>query len=224
MDSRNERNIDDKTVAAMQACVVHARALLDSARAVRASGHPNIAYHLATLALEEIGRRRLIAVQSLASGRPDPPAWPGKHTQDHIKKLFWCFFSTALSEEPVSARALEHLSGTATMIHENRLAGLYVEHGDDGLGVPDLAISPEQCDALFNLAQVHVEIAESEKLRENLPPEEIELQTWFLKTTEDVEKRRMIFSAHSLGKLAELKDARAWAQWIRAEFENADAV
>ena len=34
----------------------HARDLIEAASAVFAAGKPNIAYHLATLALEEIGR------------------------------------------------------------------------------------------------------------------------------------------------------------------------
>jgi len=57
MSSTGERQIDEKTIAAMKACIDHARALLDSARAVQAANHPNVAYHLAALALEEIGRQ-----------------------------------------------------------------------------------------------------------------------------------------------------------------------
>ena len=60
MGADESARIDDKTIAAMQACIDHARALLESARAVQAAKHPDIAYHLATLALEEIGRRELI--------------------------------------------------------------------------------------------------------------------------------------------------------------------
>jgi AbiV family abortive infection protein len=82
----------DNRAAAMQACVEHAKALLKSARAVIASGHPNIAFHLAVLALEELGRRELIGVQSIIDTRSVPPGWAQKHTQDHVKKLFWCFF------------------------------------------------------------------------------------------------------------------------------------
>src|SRR5881392_1408529 len=107
MSSDGKRQIDDKTVAAMKACVDHARALLDSARAVQAANHPNVAYHLAALALEEIGRRVLIGVQSLAVRRPDPPAWTAKHTQDHIKKLFWCFFGGAFANQRLTRKALE---------------------------------------------------------------------------------------------------------------------
>jgi AbiV len=68
-DSRSNK------MAAMQACVDHARALLESARAVQRTGHPNIAYHLAVLTLEELGRRELIAVQMISETRPVPPAW-----------------------------------------------------------------------------------------------------------------------------------------------------
>jgi AbiV family abortive infection protein len=59
----------------MEACVVHARALWQSAQAVQSAGHPNVAYHLAALCLEEIGRRALIGVQSIAQKATVPPAW-----------------------------------------------------------------------------------------------------------------------------------------------------
>ena len=36
---------DEKLIAALSACVVHARDLLESAKLVQASGRPNIAYH-----------------------------------------------------------------------------------------------------------------------------------------------------------------------------------
>jgi hypothetical protein len=83
--------LHENTIAAQQACIDHARDLLSSARAVQAVGHHNIAYHLA-LALEELGRRELIGVESISRLAMIPPAWPAKHTQDHVKKLFWCFF------------------------------------------------------------------------------------------------------------------------------------
>jgi AbiV family abortive infection protein len=215
--------IDGKTVAAMQACVVHARALLESALAVEAANHPNIAYHLATLSLEELGRRELIGVQSITTKRPEVPAWPEKHTQDHIKKLFWSFFGMAFAYERLTGKTFEELTSLARVIHANRLAGLYVDQQEDGLGVPAEAITPEECRKLIELASARLEIAESLKPREEIPPEELELQTWFLNTTEDREKRRMVFSGGSMAKLAELKDAKAWGQWLKAEFDQADS-
>jgi AbiV family abortive infection protein len=184
MSKPGGRKIDNKTVAAMGACIDHARDLLSSARAVQAVGHANVAYHLATLALEEIGRRELLGVQSLASQRPLPPAWPEKHTQDHVKKLFWCFFGGGFIYQRVTRESLEDMSAMARTIHDTRLAGLYVEAGEDGLGIPRDAIKPEETATLIELALARLGMAESEKLREHIPDEEIELQTWFLKITE----------------------------------------
>ena len=48
-----------RDIEAMGACVKHACDLLDSARAVFDIKHPNIAFHLALLSLEELGRRKL---------------------------------------------------------------------------------------------------------------------------------------------------------------------
>ncbi len=223
MATNGERRIDDNTIAAMKACIDHAHALLDSARAVQAANHPNVAYHLAALALEEIGRRELIAVQCLASKRPDGPAWPAKHTQDHIKKLFWCFFGGIFGYQPLTGQALEELTGMATSIHSTRLAGLYVQNDEDGLTIPEEAITAEQCSKLIELAAMRLGMAEAQKLRDQIPEKEVDLQSWFLRSTEDPEKRRMIFSGGSMAKLAELHSSTAWVTWLRQQFDNADA-
>lgn len=68
-----------RDLAAMNACVQHAKALLDSARVVHSAGHPNIAFHLAVLALEELGRRELIGLQRIAEERAY--AVPTQHTK-----------------------------------------------------------------------------------------------------------------------------------------------
>src|SRR5581483_8001216 len=218
------RQIDEKKIQAMQACVDHGRALLESARAVRTAGHHNIAYHLATLVLEEIGRRELIAVQSLASKQPVAPAWPERHSQDHIKKLFWCFFGGSFVHEEVSGKRLEEFSALAETIHMTRLAGLYVDLGEDGLSIPQEAITPEECDRLIDLATARLGMVESEKPRTHVTDEEVELQRWFLAAAEDAEKTRLIFSKASMFKLGELKDAKAWALWLKNEFDTADAA
>jgi hypothetical protein len=103
------------------------------------------------------------------------------------------------------------------------LAGLYVEAAEDGLGIPREAIALEETSILMDLAGARLGMAESEKLREHIPEEQVELQTWFLKITEDPEKRRMIVSSGSLSKLAELKDGPAWGLWLKSQFDEADA-
>jgi AbiV family abortive infection protein len=217
-------SIPDKgIIAAMDACVAHARDLLTSARAVHVAGHPNIAYHLVTLALEEIGRRELIGVQSIASQAKVPPAWPSKHTQDHVKKLFWCFFGGGFFSDQLTAKSFEQMTGLAQRIHETRLLGLYVDLSENGLSVPGGSISNEESNQLIELATARLGMAESQKYPEHIPPEWIEQQAWFLKATDDPEKRRQIMSSTSLAKLAELKDVRAWFRWLKDQFDTAEA-
>jgi AbiV family abortive infection protein len=89
-------------IAAMTECVKHARALLESAPAVQFAGHSNIAYHLALLALEELGRRELLGIQSIANKSVVPPTWTQKHARVHTKKLFWCFCGANFISGPFS--------------------------------------------------------------------------------------------------------------------------
>ena len=207
----------------MQACIEHARALLESARAVQEAGHPNIAYHLAVLTLEELGRRELIGLQTVTNTRPVPPGWVQKHTQDHIKKLFWCFFGGSFFADRLTKDRLESLENFAERVHAKRLAGLYVDQDGDSLSIPAEAINAEESSRLIELAAARFEMSSSESLREHIPQEELETQTWFLAATDDREKQRAILSAASLQKLAELKDAKAWVLWLKQEFDRAEA-
>jgi AbiV family abortive infection protein len=103
--------VDAELIAAMEACVAHARDLLHSAQAVLAADHPNIAYHLAALSLEEIGRHALLGVQTISESATVPPAWPKKHEQDHVKKLFWCFLGGGFFSEEITQTRLKDMFG-----------------------------------------------------------------------------------------------------------------
>jgi AbiV family abortive infection protein len=218
----SSHSLDPKKQEAMQACIDHGRALLNSARAVQASGHPNIAYHLATLTLEELGRRELIAVQTIASTREIQPAWMQKHTQDHIKKLFWCFFGGAFLSEKWTRERLEGMEGLAQRIHTKRVGGLYVDTGDDGLTIPAETITAEEAESLIEFAAARLSLAEAATPRDDISQEDADLQTWFLTAAEDAETQRYVLSGSSLAKLAELGDARAWVLWLKKQFDDAD--
>lgn len=184
---------DPKLFAAMAACVAHARALLESAKAVLISGHPNIAYHLATLALEEVGRHGLIGVQFIAQNEAVPPEWPKKHEQDHIKKLFWAFFSAQFDGQVLTAKSLQEMTELAERIHDMRLAGLYVGNNEESLSIPANAVTKEQAEQLTSLAEARLGMAEAKNPREEVTQEEVDLQTWFLTAADDPEHRKMIF-------------------------------
>jgi AbiV family abortive infection protein len=212
----------DELVAALDACVTHARDLLESAKAVQTSGRSNIAYHLATLALEELGKRELYAIQDTTKVTGDPRPWQSKATLDHEKKLFWCFYSYAQVSDIADQQQFFEKRDAAADIHSNRMAGLYVESGDRGLSIPAKAISPRQSQALINLADSFIKYAESQKPRDDIPQAEADLQLWFLNASDDSEKRNRIFTPQSLAKLKELNDVHEWTRAIKAELEAND--
>ena len=208
-----EPNVD--LLAALSACVANARVLLDSAKAVQAIGHHNIAYHLATLSLEEMGKRQLYQIQDAARTVGDPPAWQNSAVQDHVKKLFWCLYSLGTIPDAIDQTQFFEKRNTAADIHANRLAGLYVDTDEGALNVPSQAISREQATALVNLADLLVRNGEEQKPRE-VSQEEIDLQAWFLNATDDPERRKRIFTSQSLDRLRELNDVVAWTKETKA--------
>jgi AbiV family abortive infection protein len=115
---------DADHIALLEACVVNARALLDSAKAVEQAGHHNIAYHLATLSLEELGKREIYKLQEAAKLVGDPPSWQMNAVQDHVKKLFWCLYSLGTIADVADQQQFFERRGAASDIHANRLSGL----------------------------------------------------------------------------------------------------
>jgi AbiV family abortive infection protein len=219
----SSRPLDPQKQAAMRACVDHARALLNSARAVQEIGHCNIAYHLAALSLEELGRRELLAIQTMASTRDVQPPWMQKHTQDHIRKLFWCFFGAGFLSEKWTQQRVDRMQGVAKHIHAKRLTGLYVDHDDDRLTIPADTITAEETTNLIDLAAAHLDLAEAAVPRDDISQADLDLQAWFLAAAADPQTRGFIFSGDALAKLAELADARAWILWVKQQFDEADA-
>jgi AbiV family abortive infection protein len=206
----------------MDACIAHARDLLESAKTIRAAGKPHIAYHLCALALEEIGRRELIMLEGMSEGDPVPPAWPSKHSQDHVQKLFWAFFGANFLLRQLTKESIEEMRTVARSIHARRLAGLYVESGAEGLALPNDAVSDEECDGLISLVGSRLEMAASQTRRTDIPDEDRALHNWFLRTADDPERRRYLFSSPSMTKLTEFRDTGVWVRWLKTQFDDAE--
>jgi AbiV family abortive infection protein len=214
---------DEKLLAALDACVAHARDLVESAKLVQTSGRPNIAYHLATLALEEMGRRELFQIQSAAASIGDVPPWQMGATQDHLQKLFWCFYGMGRVQDIIDQKQFFEKREAAADIHAIRLLGLYVENADTGLNVPSKAITAKQSQSLISLADLLVAHAESARPRDVIPQEEIDLQRWFLSAFDDPDKRKRILTKQSFENLQSLNDVVAWTQKLKTDIERDDA-
>jgi AbiV family abortive infection protein len=209
---------DATLLRAMNACTDHARDLLASAYLVQQAGHSNIAFHLAVLALEELGRRELLGVKTVVQSG----TLADKYFQDHIQKLFWCFFGARLTEERITTEALDAMKGFATRLHSQRLAGLYVDVGTNGLSIPAEQVPKDEAERILSLAEARLALADASSLREGRTKEEMATQAWFLSTTQDPERRKLVFSGKSLDKLAELGSAKAWVDWLKTEFDRAE--
>jgi AbiV family abortive infection protein len=211
---------NEELIAACEACVRHARDLVEAAKLVQSSRRANIAFHLATLALEEMGRRELFQIQNAAATVGEVPSWQINATQDHVQKLFWCFYRLAHLQEIVDQKEFFERKEAAADIHALRLLGLYVDNSETGLKIPASAISGRQSEALISLAEATIGQAEQEKPRETIPREDIELQTWFLRAFDDPDKRARIMSKQSLDKLGSIGDVAVWAGQIKDEIER----
>lgn len=214
---------DKKLLAALEACVVHARNLVESAKLVQAPERANIAYHLATLALEELGRREILQIQAAAARMGDVPQWQMNATQDHVQKLFWCLYGRGRVRDIVDQKQFFEQREAAANIHAIRLMGLYVENTDGHLNVPSKAITAKQSESLIALGELLVTDAESAAPRELIPQEEIDLQIWLLRAFDDPDKRRRILTKESIENLKSLNDVGAWIRQMKANIEREDA-
>lgn len=204
-------------------CIAHAKNLVASARAVQAINQPHIAYHLAVIALEELGRGELLGVQAVAADRPDASNKLEKYTQNHVQKLFWCFLGPSFYEQKLTQKTLDSMTEFAQELHSKRLQALYVDKASDTLTVPSEVIPPEECERIITLAEARLALAESEKPRtEPIDEEDKVVQRWFLDTSSQPDNRKFIFSGASLAKLHELKSAKEWLRWLKGEFDKVE--
>ena len=211
----------DNLFAVSNACLEHAKSLLTSAKAVEASGHPNIAYHLAALSLEEIGRMELLNMKQMAEKQDLEKDWIGDAEKSHVKKLLWCLFSLEMLSKEMTPEKFRFLQGLSLEVHQKRLAGLYVGQSEDGLKVPSEQITTEDAHNIIALADTRISLIG--ELSERTPTqEELDNQTWFLKSVENTEKRNFIFSKDSMDKLKEVEDVKAWVIWLQSEFQKRD--
>ena len=100
-------------------CLEHARDLIGSAERVLAndSNYPNIAYHLAILAMEEIGKAGMLCARGIAKGVWDS-SWIDKRLDNHVWKLMWAVWSPSLSGGKIDPNDFEESRRFAENTHK----------------------------------------------------------------------------------------------------------
>ena len=139
----------------IEQCLAHADDLIRSAKsALETDKLPNIAYHLATLALEEIGKAGFFAVFTVPERREHAQEYFEKKFEDHYQKLVWAIWTPLLTgRKPFTQKDFQQVQELARNIHETRQLGMYVNSKLTDTTAPIDAISE-------TVAKTHIDFVE----------------------------------------------------------------
>jgi AbiV family abortive infection protein len=176
---------------------------------------PNLSYHLALLALEEIGKAGLIAGQA-AVGSARDSAWLDRWLSSHSRKLLWALWAPFGKIDPADFADAKIL---AERLHARRLAGLYVDPSAVG-PLPREAVLLDEAQSVIDLARTLLRAEPDQPREAEADARPTAILEWFLQTLDDPEGMRQLFSPPFLAKYEELGDAARWAEWAKGEFER----
>jgi AbiV family abortive infection protein len=199
------------------ACLEHTENLVSSAERVLGTENAfhNIAYHLAVLAMEEIGKAQMIVADAVSGSQ----SRAGK-LDDHVSKLTWAIWYPTMLDGQIDPKKFEEAGEFARRLHAKRIGGLYVNHeqtvGDDLL--PSSAVSVADVQVILEMARVGLRIEKSrDPSKLGLPNANLD---WFLRTVSEERGKSVLLSKHFIQKLEELVEPAAWVAWARSEFER----
>jgi AbiV family abortive infection protein len=200
----------------LEACLTNAEHLIASSEAVLAvPGSANIAYHLAVLSLEEIGKSILIFQEALdpkpLPRQPDEePRSPMDWLEDHERKLFWAIWLT--SSASLDWRTIPICLDFAKNIHLKRLHSLYFH---PKFPEAQAKITADDVQQILGLAKLRLEIERAKKYRELSEEDKADMQ-WFFAASRDPQLKVWIYSKESIEKQAELAgEPNGWIRWLR---------
>jgi AbiV family abortive infection protein len=210
-DGNKQQN--DKTLKAREACLANAESLLNLAEENVGKGLDHIAFHLALLALEEIGKAILVTIGFTVATADTGAEGPVGALDDHVKKIFWALWTGILFRaEKYTVEDIEHVKGLANLLHEKRLEHLYTN--PENPLFPSERQAEEDVKKLISITRPRLEVEKANKVvAEFTEQEQVELN-WFFSSLEDSEKRNQIFSKVSLDKLAEVQGGKIWINWL----------
>lgn len=192
--------------------LAHADDLLAAAKCLL-SEFPHLAYHLAALALEEVGRATLFVMIDATGG---DAAGLVRALDDHVGKLFWAIWGPSFGRELITGEQIEADRGLARQVHEQRKAGLYFD--PDG-PLPRAAVRLEEATRLIAMTEARIGMERSHSFGP-LDDERAADVRWFVARTQEPERRREVLGRASMQKLVELGSVPKWVHWLRTEAEQ----
>ena len=201
-------------------CLRNSEDLLRASKASLEAGIDHASFHLAVLALEEIGKveMEVIRTMSLLHPRPEPLRY-NLAIDDHERKLFFCFWGPSFGREKQTKALFENNQVLAKNLHENRLLYLYSDpenpkHWSELMQKDEAKKTKELAEVRLKMAQASGEL-DTKNIFE--PDDDL---VWFFKAQEDDQKKKEIWGHKSQEKLLELKDVKVWIKWLRDIYEK----
>ena len=196
-----------------EACIENARNFIASAEKIE---YPNIQFHLAILAIEEIGKIN-ICFHKIINKTLGGKIKLNENIDDHARKLFTVLFNLGGIEKIIlDPKKLPNLKNIARNIHNKRLKSIYVDPESDQ--VPINIIPKKEAKEMMDFAKLVIEREERYIVKEK--EENDEEFKWFMNASEDQDLSKFILRKSCFKKLNDFKEIRDWIKWIRKEFEK----
>jgi AbiV family abortive infection protein len=205
-------------------CLDNAEGLLDSAKDSRTKNRNHIAFHLAVLALEEVGKASMVLAKTVyPHDVRDDDSEESKLAEDladHRKKLFWAMLIPSMDGGIVSPEDFIRLKEIANDIHLRRITSLYTNIDQE---VPQTDISDDELTEIMGLTESRLNLEKLKEIRQ-LDGDAQQMLDWFTKALSDPLLQSFVLGEHSRRKLAELTgDSRKWMTWLHEEVNTGEA-
>lgn len=211
--------LEEQLNAAFKICIDHAKDLVTGARALLTTDLPHLAYHLAVLAMEEVGRAHMLVMSNLPSGQSQSSEKLMDLQEDHIKKLLYALWLPFFGKEKMTKETFKNHQSYAETIHRIRLLGLYISPKLELVSPPRSKISKDEAERMIALAEARIGIDETTTFRQP-SAEQAANAKWFTEVVENPEYTPLIFGAKALEKLHELEgDAGKWIDWLKTHID-----
>lgn len=201
-------------------CLKNAGDFVQTAEGLIGKNVNHIAFHLAVLCMEEVGKTYLVWFQLMSDERGSDEEI-NLATDDHIKKLFWAVWGNSLGKEKITQEQIDERKNIANNIHNRRLFSLYTEITDTTASAEK--ISNEETENIVKFSRTILELSKLTKHENNTSKEDIDVINWWIKSNEDTEMRKMIWGSKSQEKLIEIGNVRNWIKWLKEVFDKNDA-
>lgn len=211
----------DKIKKIRRRCISHANKLIKASKLLLEKKYSNIAYHLTTLALEEIGKSVMLVVGHTFMSSQKGVKILKQAGEDHSKKIFWALWGPTFGEKEMSKEQIESFIDLSKTIHFTRLRGLYVDPYQDSID-PGRAVPIGETRKLISLTETRIKMEEHREIGE--PSDEVKSDfIWLDNAVEDSEKKKLILGKKSVDKLKEFGgNAAKWVSWMREQFNKTE--